>query len=291
MHPTGLVFALIAMLGWTFGDFLIQRATRQIGVWQCVFWIGLGGCLSLLPWAAPTLPTLFSSSTQLGIILAASAVGALAAASNFSAFRQGRLSIIQPILGMEIIFTTFFGYLLFHETLQPWQILLVLLACVGLFLISLTHGWQTDWKKPGVERGVAMGLVGAILLAASNTMTGLASRSISPLTATWAIHTCIMLVALVMIVQRRELANLLPGLKKHAVKILTMVVLDNVAWLAFAYALVVLPIAVATTIGLGYVPLGCLLGVFVNRERLTTRQKIGITCLLIAIFAFGIGSS
>ena len=49
-----------------------------------------------------------------------------------------------------------------------------------------------------------------------------------------------------------------------------------------------LPIAVATTIGLGYVPLDALLGVYINKERLTNRQYIGIVCLLVVIFVFGI---
>ena len=290
MHIPGLVFALIAMLGWTFGDFLIQRATRVIGVWQCVFWIGLGGCVSLFPWALRDIPPMLTSLSQLAIILTASAIGALAAASNFSAFRQGRLAIVQPILGMEIIFTALLGFIFFREALASWQLALMLLACVGLLLISLTHGWQTDWRKPGVERGVAIGLVGAVLLAASNAMTGLASRTISPLTATWAIHTCIGFVALCVIVQRKELKALFPDLKKHAPRILALVILDNLAWLSFAFALAVLPIAVATTIGLGYVPLSCVLGVYLNHERLTKRQKIGIACLLVAIFSFGVGA-
>ena len=47
--PLGIIYAIAAMLSWGVGDFLIQRASRKIGIWQTLFFIGLGGFLGLFP--------------------------------------------------------------------------------------------------------------------------------------------------------------------------------------------------------------------------------------------------
>jgi drug/metabolite transporter (DMT)-like permease len=48
MLATGIVLAIVAMLSWGFGDFLIQKNTRKIGDWDTLFFITLFGAAILL---------------------------------------------------------------------------------------------------------------------------------------------------------------------------------------------------------------------------------------------------
>lgn len=48
---TGIIFAFIAMIGWGFGDFFIQKSTRKVGVWATIFIITLLGFIVLTPFA------------------------------------------------------------------------------------------------------------------------------------------------------------------------------------------------------------------------------------------------
>lgn len=41
MHTLGVLAALVALLGWGVGDFLIQRSTRRIGVAPSLFSLGV----------------------------------------------------------------------------------------------------------------------------------------------------------------------------------------------------------------------------------------------------------
>jgi uncharacterized membrane protein len=65
--------------------------------------------------------------------------------------------------------------------------------------------------------------------------------------------------------------------------IINMSFFDNLAWITFAYAMLYIPIAIATGISEGYVAFAGILGLSLNHERLRTHQKIGF-----ALAAFGV---
>jgi hypothetical protein len=44
---TGILFALLAMLFFGFGDFLIQRSTRKVGDWETLFLFSILGGVQL----------------------------------------------------------------------------------------------------------------------------------------------------------------------------------------------------------------------------------------------------
>ena len=51
----GVLLAFGALIGWGFGDFLIQRSTRAVGIWKTLFSIGVGGTLLLTPFVFPSI--------------------------------------------------------------------------------------------------------------------------------------------------------------------------------------------------------------------------------------------
>ena len=222
MPVPGIVFAVVAMLAWTFGDFYIQKATREVGVWRCIFWIGASASIVLFPWVIPHFHELLVQPSSIGIILATSLVGLAAALSNLHAWKIGKLAIIQPILGLEIVVAAILGWLVFDEGLAGWQTVLIVLTLVGLFLISLPKKLRQTWSGKGVERGVLLGLFGALLLGGSDLMVGLASRTVSPLVATWAIHTMIADAARIAILRREGPSGLSKGLRSHGRRILAI---------------------------------------------------------------------
>ncbi len=63
---------------------------------------------------------------------------------------------------------------------------------------------------------------------------------------------------------------------KKAGLLFGLCVFDNTAWIAFAYATVLVPIAIAVSISQCFIIITVLLGIFVSREKLMRHQKIGV---------------
>ncbi|MSS75081.1 hypothetical protein EXS73_02625 [Candidatus Pacearchaeota archaeon] len=59
-----------------------------------------------------------------------------------------------------------------------------------------------------------------------------------------------------------------------------MCILDNAAWIAFAYAMVLTPIGIVVALSESYILIGVLLGICVNKEHLQLHQKFGLILAL-----------
>ena len=291
MLLSGVGFSILAMLAWTFGDFAIHRATKELGIWKSIFWIGAIAVLVMSPWAFSDLQTHPISPQHALLLGLACVIGFIAAISNFYAWKIGKLSVIQPVLGLEVLVTAGLSWILVHEVLTIIQFIFILLAFIGFIFVSLTASWKTDFRKRGVEKGVLVAFLGAILLGASSVMHGIMSRALTPILLLWSTHLFIACCSAGIIIRAEGFRWIKKDLQKHSGLILFMAVVDNIAWLSYGYATTLLPIAVATTIGLGYVPLSSILGVTVNREKLTTHQLFGIFLILVSVFFFGYTAS
>src|SRR3989344_8031829 len=98
----GILFSVIALLCWGFGDFLIQRSTRKFGDWETLFIISLFGTIVLTPFIYKDLPNLFEFSKEFWILFGISFILLIAAILDFEALKKGKLAIIEPVLALEV---------------------------------------------------------------------------------------------------------------------------------------------------------------------------------------------
>lgn len=59
-----------------------------------------------------------------------------------------------------------------------------------------------------------------------------------------------------------------------------MSISDNIAWIGYAFAMTLIPIAIATGLSESSCIVAVLLGIFINKERLQTHQKVGLVIAL-----------
>ena len=64
-----------------------------------------------------------------------------------------------------------------------------------------------------------------------------------------------------------------------------MIVLDNTAWIAFAFAMTFSNIGIVVALTESYIVIAVLLGVFVNKEYLRMHQKIGVAIAVASAIA------
>lgn len=278
MTYLGIIFALVALASWGLGDFFIQRTSRKTGIIDAMFFIDIVAAVVLLPFIWDELPLL--DSTTIYILLIAGVVLIAASFLLFTALKNGKLSIVEPVASLELPFTVLIAAILGHERLDALTYLIIALVFVGIFL-TVTEGrhvlsnlWHGHIKK--FERGVWLAFFGAIAMALGNFTVGRASQETSPLMTIWATSLIILIPCIIYYAATNRFGLMLHHIQKYPGTVFAEIFFDNAAWISFAFAVIYIPISVAITISESYIILAVLLGVFINRERLRHHQYLGV---------------
>src|SRR3989344_1927258 len=96
-----ILAAFGAMVCWGIGDFLIQRSTRKFGNVEALAFIGTIGSIGLLPFILQEIP-LLNSIENLAFLIFIGLFTFLVAMLDFEALKQGKLSVVDVILEIEL---------------------------------------------------------------------------------------------------------------------------------------------------------------------------------------------
>jgi len=272
----GIIFAFIALVSWGFGDFLIQRSARKFGDVIALFCITAFAGIVLFPFVYDDIFSLIASGDTgtITLLILTTLVIFFASLFDFEALRIGKLSAIEPIYAFEIIITASLSALIIKEQLNYLQMFLVFFVVVGIMLVSLksfSHLKTIKWEK-----GIAYAIIATIAMGSANFLFGVGSRESHPLLVNWFTSFGMASVLLIYIIRSGKLATLKKDIQKHAPLLFGVSIIDNIAWVAFAYSTLSIPIAIATSISESYIVLAALLGLTLNREKLKNHQYVGL---------------
>jgi drug/metabolite transporter (DMT)-like permease len=271
----GFLFAGIAILSWGLGDFLIQRSARKFGDSIALFFIVAFGTIAIFPFVYKEIPLLFAGESFTGLIILsiATIVTLFAALFDFEALRIGKISVIESIYAFELGVTAFLGTYIAGEYLSNQQIILITFIIVGIFLVSLQS--LNHLREIKFEKGVWYAIIATIAMGGVNFLFGEGARATSPLLINWFTSAGITVVLLVYFIRKKMFALMFSDLKENLGLVISVSFFDNLAWIAFAYTTLYIPIAVATGITESYIAFAALLGVMINKERLNFHQFAG----------------
>ncbi|MFA5358335.1 MAG: DMT family transporter [Patescibacteria group bacterium] len=286
MSFIGVILAVVALFSWGFGDFFIQKSARSLGTWQALFLICLFGAIFTFPFVISELGYLNLWSVL--ILLLLSVVLTFAALFDFEALKQGKLAVIEPLMGLELPLTVALGAVLIGEKLTVIQALLILVVFLGIVMAATVHHTYLFYHRRLLEKGVIFAGLGAITMALSNFLTGVGSRKTSAFMSMWFVDVFLMLVCLVYLIYRRELKDCFVKLSRNTKVVLGQCFFDNIAWVAYAWSMVLIPIGVATAISESYIVLTVMLGIFVNHERLKNHQILGAVMAAIGVISLSL---
>ena len=171
----GVILAFIAMIGWGFGDFFIQKSIRKVGDWETLFIITFFGAIVLTPFVYKNIPELFSFNPKLWILLIASLVLFIAALLDFEALKKGKLDIVEPIWSLEIPISAILAFIILKESINLNQIILIASLIVGLVLVSLKSNIMSN--KILLEKGVFIAIIAAMFMGVANFLIGWGTRA------------------------------------------------------------------------------------------------------------------
>lgn len=276
----GIIFAVCAMIFWGLGDFFIQKSVRKIGDLSSLFFITLFGAISLLPFVYDKLHLVFSSFSNFLLLLLGSVILFFAAILDFEALKKGKLSVIEPLWSLEIVFASLLSFIILGELLAVNQITAILSLFIGLILVSLKD--LNIIKRFFFERGVFLGILSASFMGVANFFMGWMARESDPLVAKWFFDVVLVILSLILILKRGEFKLLRKEYSKNKKTVWSMCIFDNIAWTAYSLSMALIPIAIATSLSESYIIIAVLLGVYVNKEKLKKHQVFGLVVALIA---------
>lgn len=282
----GIAYALVALVSWGIGDFLIQRSVRKFGDWVPLFYINIAAVVVLLPFVYNDIGRLFSNPRGFLILTGTSIVLLFATIFDFEALRVGKISVVEPVYAFEIPVTTVLATLVIREYLTPLQTLLIVGAMVGIFLVatrSLHH-----LKRAHLERGVWIAVIATTAMGAVNFLFGVGARETSPILINWFTSLFLGLAAFGYLVSRSRSGEIVAGWRGNKRLLLGMSVVDNLAWVAYSYSTLYIPIAIAIGISESYIALAAGLGLLLNKEKLKTHQFVGFALCVTAVIALAV---
>jgi drug/metabolite transporter (DMT)-like permease len=209
----------------------------------------------------------------------------------FSAFKIGKVAVIESVLGLELPFTVALAILVGGEEMGTGQTIIFLIICIGVILASTKTFEIVSIHKRLFEKGVMLAFAAAGLSALSNYTMGISAQQVSPLMAVWYMHTVIGVLSLIALIISKEIFEIEHDLRTHPFLICGQSFFDNIAWIGYTYAVTYVPISTVAAISVSYVILASFLGYWFGHERLTSRQKIGSAIALPAVVLFAILSS
>jgi drug/metabolite transporter (DMT)-like permease len=279
---TGIALAFTAMLGWGIGDFMVQQNTRKLGDTETLFILSGFGTIVLLPFVFREIPGLVmgSSTTGLWILLACGILLLVATLMNFQAFKIGKISVLEPLYSIEIIAAALMAYLILNDVITWIDAGLIAILVVCLFMISFRSGKLSH--RIFMEKGVILFAVGAFVLGFADFLLGWGSRVVDPILATWVVNAVIAVSVGMYLLLEDKIPQMIRDIRGSGGSLLIMAICENIAWVAYAVAMSLVPIAIATGLSESSIIIAVLLGIMVGKERLQRHQKIGLVGAIVA---------
>jgi len=193
---------------------------------------------------------------------------------NFEALKRWKISVVEPVFTLEVPVAIFLAFMFFNEWLTGIQWLLIAVLLIGLVMVSFKphHFSKSSW----LEKGVLLALLAALFEWVSNFIVWYSSRVNDPLLTIWFLSIVSTIISLIYLSRKHSVRSLRKEITDNKKLLTRLGIMDNAWWIFFAFAVTLVPLAIATTLSEWYIALACLLGLIINREKLRTYQKIGL---------------
>ncbi len=287
---TYISYAFIAMILWGVSDFSMQYFVRKIGRIATLTWVGIFGTIVLFPFVKDDLGVIFNIN-NLYFLFFLALLHILSALLLFSAFKHGKLSVVETVMVAELPLTIFWGMLFFKEILTLEQSLIVGSILGGIILASLQKQKskikQIFSTNAWIEKGVFLAMGAVMVISLINYFTATNARLTTPYLAIWFPWFVFTIFSLAFLIMKRDVKRAFHNLQKNWIPILLMCIANCIAWVSFSIASTKINFSLLSAISLCYPMIAIFLGVVVNKEKLSKMQYTGAAIALLCSLLLG----
>lgn len=278
----GIIFAFIALVSWGIGDFLIQKSARAFGNYPAIFYITAFGSFVFFPFVYQDIPSLLSFNPGFLLLMLTSVVILFASLLDLQALKLGKISVIEPVFALEIPISALLASFVIGESISFLQASLIIIILFGIILVSTK---RSDDLKIRIEKGVYYAIFATVLMGSVDFLFGIGSRETSPFMINWFTSIFLALFSLFYLIFRSRSKELVQCWEKKKKLIFSIGFFDNLAWIAYSYSMLYVPIAIATSISQSYLVIVASLGIILNKEKLKAHQYIGLLVTILGAIA------
>ncbi len=291
---TYISYAFVAMVLWGVSDFSMQYFVRKIGRIATLTWVGIFGTVVLFPFVKDDLWIIFNIN-NLYFLFFLALLHILSALLLFSAFKHGKLSVVETVMVAELPLTIFWGMLFFKEVLTFEQFLIVGSILGGIVLASLQKQKskikQIFSSQHWVEKGVFLAMGAVLVISLINYFTATNARLTTPYLAIWFPWFVFTIFSLAFLIMKRDVKRAFHNLQKNWIPILLMCIANCIAWISFSIASTKINFSLLSAISLCYPMIAIFLGVVINKEKLSKTQYTGAIIALFCSLLLGFYAS
>jgi len=274
----GVLCAIGAFFAWWIGDFLIQRSTRKIGNRETILVITLSATIFLFPFVYRDLHVVFLPA-NIWILSCMAVTFFVMALVNSEALKRGKISVVEPIFTLEVPVVILLSYFFLNESLSWVSLWLIFVLLLWLILVSAqSHHFS---KRAWLEKWVLLAILGAFLGGMSNFLVGFSARINNPLLTIWCMSIVSVVFTLIYLLRKHSVKALWAEITANKKLLSWLAITDNAWWIFFAFAMTLVPIAVAVSLSEWYIALACVLGLIINKEKITKYQQIGLLMVIV----------
>jgi drug/metabolite transporter (DMT)-like permease len=267
-----LFLAAVTAVTWGFGELVYLRITKALGGYTASLWTSIFGLVLIIPVAiASGFPT--SGGTDFALAMGGALVGVAGALLYALALQYGQLSIVSPVVSAAAGVSAVLAVLVLGEHLRTPTAIAVVGAIIGVALTA----WVA--RGGGHGRATVLAVLAALGLGVYNLLLAGSADAIGPIWAIVAFRTVSVVVLIPVARARGQLRLAHAGRRWLALSC----VLETIGFCTLAIALSRGPVAVVAVVASQYPVIAVTGAAILLRERLRTRQWIGVALVLASV--------
>ena len=267
-----LFLAAVTAVTWGFGELVYLRIAKALGGYTASLWTSIFGLVLIIPVAiASGFPT--SGGTDFALAMGGALVGVAGALLYALALQYGQLSIVSPVVSAAAGVSAVLAVLVLGEHLRTPTAIAVVGAIIGVALTA----WVA--RGGGHGRATVLAVLAALGLGVYNLLLAGSADAIGPIWAIVAFRIVSVVVLIPVARARGELRLAHAGRRWLALSC----VLETIGFCTLAIALSRGPVAVVAVVASQYPVIAVTGAAILLRERLRTRQWIGVALVLASV--------
>ncbi len=139
MVNEGIIFGVVAMVGWGVADFFAKKLIDQAGGYKTLLWVQILGMVPLVLFYALFRQAAPLMLQNILIFMITGFLGAAAYLLFYNALGKGQLSVMNPVQSSWVIITIILSVLFLGEQLSMLQAALIFTIVAGILLVSFRY--------------------------------------------------------------------------------------------------------------------------------------------------------
>ncbi|MBD3362416.1 EamA family transporter [Candidatus Dojkabacteria bacterium] len=283
-----LLYAFISMFGWGIGDFFGATLARKVGVIRSLFWSYLIGLV-----LSSLIVIVFINSIQLSIVGAVYAIVGgffhiVGSIMFFKGFKTSKIGIVSTITSLYSLVIVIFGVFVFKESLSESQWVAILLALVGVTVLSFDiHKLSSNLKVDFGGKGIFFSIITMFAWSTAWILFREAVRESSWILPQFVFNLLSFLV--LVIYGKASKADLsLPKDKKMILLIFSDAVFTLIGLVSYSIGIMNFYTSIITPFSSSYPIVTTLLGRIFYKEKLHLLKYIGITLVIAGVIVLNL---